>query len=357
MQDTARQTHVFSFEGKGGEYFRIWIVNVALTLLTLGIYSAWAKVRRLQYFYRHTSLAGSNFDYHGDPVAIIIGRLIAVVLFLGYQVATGIDPILGLAALGLLLVVIPWLLQRSLRFKLVNSSYRGLRFRFEGSVGGAYAAFLLWPALGYVSLGLLMPMAHQRIKRYQHGFSRYATSAFDMVAGPGPFYGIYSKMFLLLIGLLVVGFLLAGGLLGGSAALLADLRTSHLPWKQQIEMLLVIVAIILGIYLLAFLLIGPWFAARMQNLVWNATTLGPHAFVSNVRARDLLLIYLTNFLGIVLTLGFYKPFADIRLAKYRIEHMMLVADGDLEAFVAEQKSTVGAFGEEATEVFDVDIAF
>src|SRR6059058_745587 len=29
------------------EYFRIWIVNLALTIVTLGIYSAWAKVRKL----------------------------------------------------------------------------------------------------------------------------------------------------------------------------------------------------------------------------------------------------------------------------------------------------------------------
>jgi uncharacterized membrane protein YjgN (DUF898 family) len=34
------------FTGCAGEYFRIWIVNVCLSVLTLGIYSAWAKVRR-----------------------------------------------------------------------------------------------------------------------------------------------------------------------------------------------------------------------------------------------------------------------------------------------------------------------
>jgi uncharacterized membrane protein YjgN (DUF898 family) len=44
----------FRFTGTGGEYFRIWIVNVMLSVVTFGIYSAWAKARRLQYFYRHT---------------------------------------------------------------------------------------------------------------------------------------------------------------------------------------------------------------------------------------------------------------------------------------------------------------
>lgn len=53
-----RPPEQLQFTGKGSEYFGIWIVNLLLTILTLGIYSAWAKVRRLQYFYRNTQLAG-----------------------------------------------------------------------------------------------------------------------------------------------------------------------------------------------------------------------------------------------------------------------------------------------------------
>jgi uncharacterized membrane protein YjgN (DUF898 family) len=54
----------FTFSGTRREYFGIWIVNILLTVLTLGIYSAWAKVRRMHYFYRNTRLAGASFDYH-----------------------------------------------------------------------------------------------------------------------------------------------------------------------------------------------------------------------------------------------------------------------------------------------------
>ena len=37
------------FSGSAREYFGIWIVNLILTIITLGIYSAWAKVRRQIY--------------------------------------------------------------------------------------------------------------------------------------------------------------------------------------------------------------------------------------------------------------------------------------------------------------------
>jgi hypothetical protein len=65
---TQPEIYRFEFRGKAGEYFRIWIVNVVLSILTLGIFSAWAKVRARRYFYGNTYLNGSSFDYHADPV-------------------------------------------------------------------------------------------------------------------------------------------------------------------------------------------------------------------------------------------------------------------------------------------------
>src|SRR3954470_15403338 len=72
------------FSATAGEYFRIWIVNLALTILTLGIYSAWAKVRKKRYFYGHTSIDGDTFDYRGNPIAILKGRIIAFLVFIAY---------------------------------------------------------------------------------------------------------------------------------------------------------------------------------------------------------------------------------------------------------------------------------
>ena len=38
------------FHGSGSEYFKIWIVNVFLTIITVYVFSAWAKVRTKRYF-------------------------------------------------------------------------------------------------------------------------------------------------------------------------------------------------------------------------------------------------------------------------------------------------------------------
>ena len=78
-----------TFSGSGAEYFRLWIANLLLTVVTLGIYSAWAKVRRMQYFARNTQLAGASFDFRGSAWVVLRGRLLALVLLLGYRVTFG----------------------------------------------------------------------------------------------------------------------------------------------------------------------------------------------------------------------------------------------------------------------------
>jgi uncharacterized membrane protein YjgN (DUF898 family) len=125
------------FTGSGKEYFRIWLVNLMLSIATLGIYSAWAKVRRLQYFDRNTQLAGASFDFHGNPVAILKGRILAVVMLASYQYAFGFSLTIGLVVIGLLLVALPFFMRGALRFRLQNTAYRGLRFGFSGTSTGA----------------------------------------------------------------------------------------------------------------------------------------------------------------------------------------------------------------------------
>ena len=188
MQDQEKR---FSFTGTGSEYFRIWIVNLILTILTLGIFSAWAKVRRMQYFYRNTQLNQSSFDYHGKPLAILKGRIIGFGLFSGYYTALKFMPALGLAIGVLIALIMPYLLVLSFRFRLHNSSYRGLRFGFDGSVKSAYVAFLALPLLTFLTLYLLAPFTHQRIKSYQYNNSRFGQSPFIFNTGAGAFYKVY----------------------------------------------------------------------------------------------------------------------------------------------------------------------
>ncbi|WP_136417997.1 YjgN family protein [Herbaspirillum sp. ST 5-3] len=366
----------FEFTGTGSEYFRIWVVNLLLTILTLGVYSAWAKVRRLQYFYRNTRVAGTIFDYHGDPKAILKGRILALVLIAAYQISFDISVVAAVIVALILAGITPWLLARAFRFKMANSSYRGLRFHFRGTVGEAYRMLILFPVvlafiglfiwsivvsyshnpgigvillttlLPLIALGVTVPLAHYCLKRYQHDNADYGRTPFYFHARASAFFKVYGKavgfFFLGAIPAAVFGFLTAG--------VFAFLQKTIFGW------LFALVYGLLNAYAF-YLFVRPYLESRIQNLVWNNTELGMHRFESAARARSLLWIHASNLALITLTCGLYKPFAAVRLAKYRIESMTLVPSGDLNEFLADHcNDHAGAIGQEAGDLFDIDIA-
>ena len=332
------------FTGSGSEYFRIWIANTFLSIITLGIYSAWAKVRRTRYFYANTRLSGASFDYHGKPTAILKGRAVGLALLVAYQLATESTSALAAVLFALALIGMPWLIWKSLQFRLVNSSYRGLRFGFAGSLAGAYLAYLLWPVLAFFSAFLLAPFAHQRIKRYQHTQSRYGAVRFDFHAGVGGFYLTYLKTLLVML----AGVAVLALLFSGTLAMVT--RRSVAPGAH-----VSLLGFIAALYAWFFLIV-PLFSAMMQNLVWNHTSIGPHRFESRVSPGRVLFIALTNLVAIVCTAGLFTPFAKIRMLKYRIEAMALLADGSLDDFVADAQAQAGALGEGVADLLDLDLA-
>jgi len=365
----------FEFTGTGAEYFRIWVVNLLLTILTFGVYSAWAKVRRLQYFYRNTRVDGSTFDYHGNPKSILKGRLLALFLVLAYKVAFELSAIAaGIVAL-VLVVLIPWLLARSFRFKLVNSSYRGLRFRFAGTAFDAYRTLSLFPVLavliafyawnvwasGFEGLGLMsvllglallvvamgtIPLAHHLLKQFQHNNAYFGQTPVFYDGKPVDFFKIYGKA----VGFLLLGVFSAGVFAVLTGGIFASLQKTAFGW---------LFAMLYGVgsaYAL-YLFVTPYLQSRVQNLVWQHTEMGGVRFISTTRGRELLFIHATNLLFITLSCGLYKPFAIIRLVKYRVESLHLVPDGSLEEFLCDHAGdNTGAVGQEAGDLFDIEIA-
>lgn len=317
----------FEFQGEAGEYFKIWIVNVLLSIVTLGIYSAWAKVRNHRYFYSNTQLAGHSFEYTANPVAILKGRIVAAIFFAGYVFSTEFMPVLTLLFIALFVVGFPWLACKSLSFRNRNTAFRNIRFGFDGSYFEALKAFILWPFLGMISFGLLFPYAISRQKLFVVGYSRYGTTRFQPQFTSGGFYNI----FLVAFGVAIFGGIVSAGV-GALIPQLAPL-------------------LFLPFYLFLFAYIN----AKSANLIYNHTLLQEHGFDSQIQVGKLAWIYLSNALAVAFTIGLAMPWAKVRLAAYHASCLRLKSRGSLDEFVAAEEKNVSAMGEEIGDVFDLDI--
>ncbi|CAG0998760.1 partial Inner membrane protein YjgN, partial [Burkholderiales bacterium] len=151
---SAARTLELKFEGKSGEYFRIWIVNLFLTVATLGIFSAWAKVRKKRYLYAHTSLDGTPFQYLGQPLPILKGRLIAAALFLLYYFTSNFFTAQFIYVIVAAALLAPWVVVGSAAFQTRYSSFRNLTFRFAGSYRSAFAPVTCYGLLLLAAVGM-----------------------------------------------------------------------------------------------------------------------------------------------------------------------------------------------------------
>ncbi len=328
------------FKGQGFEYFKIWIVNIFLTIITLGIYSAWAKVRNKQYFYANTFIEGSSFRYTAKPLAILKGRLIAFAFFVAYSVISNFNPLLGLVLFIVLMLFLPWIIIRSLQFNARNSVFRNVRFNFNAKAKDAAIVFLLWPLLIPFTLGLIMPYLWYKQSRFFINHSAFGTTHFAFSAGAKDYYKIFLKILLFIV-VFIFLFISLAAFMDTSAS-----RESQLLFGLSLMPFMV----------LFYLLVFAYSATALGNLFFNATTIQKHGFTAKLQLPQMAWLYFSNTLGIVLTLGLFIPWAQVRIAKYRSDSLQLNINGSLDHFVNAELQQVNALGEQVGEIFDMDVS-
>jgi uncharacterized membrane protein YjgN (DUF898 family) len=335
----------FHFTGNGGEYFRIWIVNLLLSVVTLGIYSAWAKVRRLRYFYGHTSLDGSSFGYHASPIAILKGRLIAYAVIGVLAVLSEVAPLFASVLYLPIAVLAPIIIVRSFRFRAANSSYRGIRFGFDGLDSDAYAVFLFWPLSVPFSIGLTYPYVTKRQREFFVGDSRYGRSLFGLELPTGRVYRLY-----ILAGVAMMAWLAVVG------AALFSTFPQFAGAAEGADVAMPGAGVFAGVALLYAGLgtIVVVVRTSFENMVWNHTLLDQHRFESRLRAGQMLWLYASNVMLLVATLGLFVPWARVRMAQYRAESLTLLPGGPLMSTTLAGGLEAEAAGAELTDAMDLD---
>ncbi|MGH6913701.1 MAG: YjgN family protein [Geminicoccales bacterium] len=330
----------FAFTGAGAEYFGIWITNLLLSIVTLGIYSAWAKVRNKQYFYGNTVLDRAAFHFLARPSQILKGRLLVLAFFLAWSVISETLPWFDLVVLLVVIpALVPFAVVRSRKFGARYSAYRHLAFGFDGTRREALVVYVLLSAASVLSAGLLHPYAVYRRKRFQIEHTRFGRTFFSFRGTPRPFYRIYGMA----VGLAVPLALISGLLLQeafGVFTLLAGDNPRTLADAPSSGIILSALAIV--VTLASIIAVGIYLQTALANEIWNRTSLGPHRLRLTLEYPRMLWIQLSNAAAIVGSAGLLIPWAQVRAARYKVERLSFLVSGSLDEFVGERARGIGA---------------
>jgi uncharacterized membrane protein YjgN (DUF898 family) len=312
----AGQVRRLSFHGAGGSLFGIHIVNTFLTIITLGIYSFWGRVRVRSYLLSETEFEGDRFAYHGTGRELLNGYLKAMLVFgIPLALLNFVPDLLdlgvvvkiaaGVLAYGIILVFVPLAMVGARRYRLSRTSWRGIRFSFRGRVADFMKLFVGGALLTPITLGLYYPFFDTKRYAFMTSHSHLGNRKFDFDGTGRDLFGSYAL------------------------ALLLFLPTLGLYWF--------------------------WFLAKKQRYFWDHTSCGVARFHSTVTGGRLLLLRLGNLLLLVVTLGLGWPWVLVRNARFACAYLTLEGSLDL-ADIQQDAQAATATGEGLAGFLDVDFA-
>jgi uncharacterized membrane protein YjgN (DUF898 family) len=330
------------FNANARDFFGIWFPNLLLSIVTLGFYSPWAKVRNNQYLYGNTTLCGHAFEYTANPVKILIGRIIVVALFMVYSLIQVVG--YGIAAVILFLMFalfVPFAVRQAIAFRLRYTRWRGLSFKFGASLGSFYAFFILHAILNALTLYLIFPYTHNKFKQLVINNTYYGDHKFEYQADTSNFYVAYLKSIGISIAPLIVFLLLM----------------FSMPSIEHLVLLAFFIIPILYFGLIALsMFIKGSLEAWIGQIVYNNTSVKNSTMINEWNWKELGWIYLSNFFVVLVTIGLMYPWAKVRLLKYKLENIGFESV-DTSGFEGKTYAETNALGEETADFFDFDIGF
>lgn len=366
------------FTGSGGEYFRVWIVNVLLSIVTLGFYTPWARRRTAQYFYSHTLVAGSPLEFTAQQRRMVMGFVMLVLITLAYNIAvrTGQDTAVGLFLLGGA-VLAPFIWASAMRFRLGATRWRGLRLQFTAGWKEVYLAS--WPvfALALVWFGVFFGLqmlspevanalqtAEEEIRkprmptfsaamvgllvlglvltvlcviRLEYNYKSLLVLRAQVGAERGrwkPVYMDFVKVWLATVVVFIVSVVIIWLVMFVAAGSSIALLVASAGKGLGMWMVLIIIAAFVGGIFLMFLASAPARAyreVRMFQLMWNNIGVSHLArFKCHLPSGRYVWLRIKNMLLTLLTLGLYRPFARVSEYRMKVESVTLHVKGGVE---------------------------
>ena len=316
------------YDGRIGDLYRLFLLNLLLNIVTFGWFRFWAITRYRVYLWSRMRFMDTRFEYTGVGYELFVGFLMALGILFGLAVGTVILCVL-FAMISPVLVTIPivgvYVLLFILfgaahfsaqRYRLSRTQWRGIRGGMQGSAFAYGAWSLLYLILVPLTLYQLVPLMTIRLTERRIDASRFGDLAFKF---KGRARSVYLPYLLTLIGTMV--------LLGAVAAVVYNMESSHLGpifrdevsgTRADVTIRRALPTIVVGILVFSFGagLIGCWYMAVMARHIFGNTTFAGLRFSSAVTARSLLWLIFGNGLISLFTLGLGYPIVLHRSMQY-----------------------------------------
>ncbi|MCB1516431.1 MAG: DUF898 family protein [Hyphomicrobiaceae bacterium] len=328
------RTAEVTFAGSGFSLAGLLIPGYLLMLPTLGVFRFWQLTAKRRYYWSRTFIDGDALEYTGNAVQLLIGFLLALVVFIptaGIYFWIGTldqDPQYAgyLIVAAVLYFLAGYAEYRARRFRFTRTLWRGLRFSQSGSAWAYAVRRLLWSIGVLATAGLAYPFMRIDLFRYAWNNTQYGDRSFRFTG----------KWHLLIGAVLPVALLFA--VLSAAGVFVAI--ESGVDWNRPSNAELTIVAGAAFILLTLTFLFGR---ARVTSRLYSAVEIGNAGL--SVRVSAARLVGQAILYAILLTVAGFLALLLIGIASKTIEARAAGLDHtDISAILSIGWWQLGALG-------------
>jgi uncharacterized membrane protein YjgN (DUF898 family) len=357
---TKQEVVRLDYHGKHGEIFRLHIMNLLMNIITIGIYSFWGKTRIRRYMTSHITIQKDRFEYTGTGKELLIGWLKALVIFLPLIICMSI-PVVNLIAIPIFLGILSIAIYLAMRYRLSRTRWRGIRFNLGGSVKEYFILSLKRTIKNVITLGWRIPKSDILKWSYIANHMTYGDLKFSYEGD----YKRLQKIHAITLAIFMVAFLagvvplIGAGFSKGQELVEKAKAKQELQQKEPIydedgypvveypdpksvagDAVAIEKSMIGGIIFmyvgLGVAFIGRlWYGAALWQEQLRGLKLANLRFKSDVTGKGLAILFVTNMLIIIFSLGLAKPIAAQRTLRFYVTNLRL--GGGLTELIARQE--------------------
>ena len=341
----------FEFTGQTVPLLWVYIKNVLLISITLGVYYTWAKTNVRRFMWQHSVLLGRPLEYTGTGLEMFIGLLLVSLVFALFTGAgtlfslflpaySHVFPVIFYALMGFL---VPVAIHRSLRYRLTRTKWCGIRLNLDGNTRTFVRIFLWRMFISCITLGIAHPESVMQIHRQIVNKTRMGSQNFQFTASRKSFCAFYYP-------LMIGSMLLLAGLGWGLVSLFESSRHAG-GSPEAVSDLFGPLVFVFGLILFALTRLYGFFMLRWRL---SGIELGGVQLHSRMRLGGYALLQLGNLLILIGTLGIGYAWTRVRLMRFIAQNLYFSGQLD-EARILQDTASIPKFGEGLAESLDLGI--
>jgi uncharacterized membrane protein YjgN (DUF898 family) len=335
-----------AFRGNIPAFLGVVIINLLLTIVTLGIYRFWAKTRVRHYLWANTTFDGEPLEYRGRGLELLVGAVLAFLIFLLPAVAFSlgeaalqasrhfvIAAVLQLILIGGIYYLVGVGFYRAERYLISRTSWRGIRGGMLRGGWGYGGLFILMALFQVITLGFGRPYAQVRLWNARMNDVMFGSAKAEASAAWRPLFARYTLSF---VASLII--------LGVAAAIVAS---DFIPLIQNLKpgvpqdphIIGPIILRLYGVFILAGIataLIMLSYHAAYYREIFGKTRLEAMGFAFAATTGAWLRYYVVNALIVILTLGLGFMIMPLRAWAFYMRNIRTVGSLDTENLMQTQ---------------------